>query len=240
MLLCLPCMLFSAEPADGFFSWPIGCIPGVSCVGQHFRIGYPDVDGNGKSYACGKPGYTGHHGTDIIVSSVEQGVSVMAAANGIVRWVRDGLYDHCPDSTQEDCNPQTKSYLPLDNRGEASLGFNAGNYIVLEHNLQNTRYLTLYAHLRKGSQRVVPGQRISSGVKIAEVGSSGNSRLPHLHFGVYKEEGLFYRPVDPWRGPCNSSSDGLWVYEPPYQSDNADIATTEGHQNQQIWPIEPQ
>ena len=236
LMLCLPQLSLATDATNGMFSWPIGCVPGVSCVGQHFRIGYPDVGNNGKSYACGKPGYFGHQGTDIIVSSVELGVSVMAAANGFVRWVQDGLYDHCPNTTQHDCEPQTRSILPLGNRTDASLGFNAGNFIVIEHTIKDVKYLTLYAHLRTGSQKVVPGQRVGNGDKIAEVGSSGNSRLPHLHFGILKEEGMFYRLVDPWRGPCNASSDGLWISDPPYQSDDQ----AEETDSSQTWPTEQQ
>lgn len=50
---------------------------------------------------------------------------------------------------------------------------------------------TLYAHLHTYS--VKKGQRVKSGQKIAQVGNSGLSTGPHLHFGLYKNN----RPINP-------------------------------------------
>ena len=219
---------------DAAFFWPIDCIPGINCVGRHFRIGYPDINGTGKAYSCGQPGYLGHQGTDIVVSSVEQGVAVLAAANGVVRWTADGLYDHCPDANNRECDEQRKSLLTFVGHKEASLGFNAGNYVVLEHKIDGISYLTLYAHLQTGSILTVLGQKVSRGEKIAVVGSSGNARIPHLHFGVFKEEGKFYRPVDPWKGPCNTTSHGLWAIDPPYSLAPSSTSSEEKHLHNDI------
>lgn len=221
-----------AAADESKFSWPISCVPGIDCTGTHFRIGYPDVGGTGLSFACSKPGYLGHQGTDIVVTSVEQGVTALAAADGVVRWTADGLFDHCPNDTEHDCNEENKSELPSGSGKGATLGFNAGNFVVVEHTLDNTRYLTLYAHLRKGSLTVTPGQKIVRGQHLGNVASSGNSQIPHLHFGVYKAEGGMYRPVDPWKGACNTSSDGLWLAAVPYRSEDllmAHPATTQNN-----------
>ncbi|HIJ81965.1 MAG TPA: M23 family metallopeptidase [Desulfuromonadales bacterium] len=213
-----------ASSEESGFSWPISCVPGVDCAGQHFRIGYPDVSGVGLSFLCSKPGYLGHQGTDIVVSSVEQGVQALAAADGTVRWVKDGLYDHCPDDRQPECGEQFKSELPQNGIRGATLGFNAGNFVIIEHELKGVSYLTLYAHLRKDSLNVVAGQSIKRGQRVGDVASSGNSQIPHLHFGVYKAEGAKYVPVDPWRGSCNTSSEGLWASYPPYRTDELLLA----------------
>ena len=50
---------------------------------------------------------------------------------------------------------------------------------------------TLYAHLY--SYSVKKGQNIKKGQKIAQVGTSGLSTGPHLHFGLYKNN----RPINP-------------------------------------------
>ncbi|MGB9080319.1 MAG: M23 family metallopeptidase [Desulfuromonadaceae bacterium] len=221
LVSCFPC---AASAEESGFSWPISCVPGIDCAGTHFRIGYPDVGGTGLSFACSKPGYLGHQGTDIVVSSVEQGVRALAAADGVVRWTKDGLYDHCPSDTNHDCDEQEKSELPSRSGNGATLGFNAGNFVVVEHTLNDTRYLTLYAHLRKGSLTVAPGEKIVRGQHLGDVASSGNSQIPHLHFGVYKAEGAMYRPVDPWKGACNTSSDGLWASVIPYRSEDLLLA----------------
>lgn len=217
MLLSAVSIASAEEPG---FSWPISCVPGVDCAGTHFRIGYPDVSGTGLSFACSKPGYLGHQGTDIVVSSVEQGVHALAAADGVVRWTADGRFDRCPSDTEHDCDEQEKSELSSGNNKGATLGFNAGNFVMVEHTMADTRYLTLYAHLRKGSLTVAPGQKIVRGQHLGDVASSGNSQIPHLHFGVYKAEGGMYRPVDPWKGTCNATSEGLWVSAVPYRTND--------------------
>jgi murein DD-endopeptidase MepM/ murein hydrolase activator NlpD len=38
------------------------------------------------------------------------------------------------------------------------------------------------AHLRRGSLRVRPGDRVAAGQQLAACGNSGNSTEPHLHF----------------------------------------------------------
>lgn len=214
----------TVSAAENGFSWPISCIPGIDCAGKHFRIGYPDIGGAGLSFMCSKPGYLGHQGTDIVVSSVEQGVRALAAADGVVRWTKDGLFDHCPSDTEHDCDEQEKSSLLSEGGKGATLGFNAGNFVVVEHTLDNTRYLTLYAHLRRSSLKVAPGDKIVRGQHLGDVASSGNSQIPHLHFGIYKAEGAMYRPVDPWKGACNTSSSGLWATTIPYRSDDLLLA----------------
>jgi murein DD-endopeptidase MepM/ murein hydrolase activator NlpD len=53
-----------------------------------------------------------------------------------------------------------------------------GNRIVLE--VARDQYLTL-AHLKAGTIRVAPGQRVRQGDSLGRVGNSGNSSEPHLH-----------------------------------------------------------
>ncbi len=55
-----------------------------------------------------------------------------------------------------------------------------GNLIILDHGHQ---VYTIYAHLDK--MDVVAGDAVKQGVKIGEVGSTGRSTGPHLHWGLY-------------------------------------------------------
>ena len=57
-----------------------------------------------------------------------------------------------------------------------------GNVVILRH---SGDYETVYAHNRKN--RVKKGQKVREGEKIAEVGSTGKSTGPHLHFEVRHE-----------------------------------------------------
>ena len=63
-----------------------------------------------------------------------------------------------------------------------------GNLIIINH---NNGYETYYAHLN--SMDVAEGQKIIQGQKIGEVGNTGYSTGPHLHFEV-RENGV---PTDP-------------------------------------------
>lgn len=67
-----------------------------------------------------------------------------------------------------------------------SMGY--GVQVVLEHGFG---YCTRYAHLSK--TQVVPGQWVKRGEKIGELGNTGRSTGPHLHYEVI----YLGRPVDP-------------------------------------------
>ncbi|MDT0608151.1 M23/M56 family metallopeptidase [Croceitalea rosinachiae] len=63
----------------------------------------------------------------------------------------------------------------------SSLGFNNGNYILLEH---ENGYLTKYMHLNDRVAKV--GDQVKSGDVIGHVGNTGKSTGPHLHFEISK------------------------------------------------------
>jgi murein DD-endopeptidase MepM/ murein hydrolase activator NlpD len=56
-----------------------------------------------------------------------------------------------------------------------------GNYVVVSH---HSGYRTLYGHM--SLIRAKSGQYVSTGQRIGDVGSTGLSTNPHLHFTVYK------------------------------------------------------
>jgi len=63
-----------------------------------------------------------------------------------------------------------------------------GNTVIIRHDQKTT---TLYAHNRK--LLVKKGQRVRAGKRIAEIGSTGKSTGPHLHFELRGSKG----PVNP-------------------------------------------
>jgi len=72
----------------------------------------------------------------------------------------------------------------------------AGNYVVIDSDGED--YDFVFMHLRTGSVRVLVGDRVRTGEQIGEVGSTGESSGPHLHFEVWV--GGWYiggRPIDP-------------------------------------------
>lgn len=56
-----------------------------------------------------------------------------------------------------------------------------GNGVVIDH---GNGEFSAYAHLKPGSVRVHAGETVRRGQQIGQVGSSGNSTEPHLHFQV--------------------------------------------------------
>ena len=66
-----------------------------------------------------------------------------------------------------------------------------GNTVIINH---GGGIWTLYGHIRNGGIFVKVGQAVEKGDKIAEVGSTGRSTGPHLHFEVRKDQ----VPVNPW------------------------------------------
>lgn len=64
-----------------------------------------------------------------------------------------------------------------------------GNYVVVDH---GNGLQTAYAHLSE--IHVSKGQTVAAGTTVGEVGSTGNSTGPHLHFEV-KRDGAFVDPT---------------------------------------------
>jgi murein DD-endopeptidase MepM/ murein hydrolase activator NlpD len=72
----------------------------------------------------------------------------------------------------------------------------AGWYVVLDGDDEDRDYV--FMHLRKDSILVAPGQHVSAGEPLAQVGNTGSSSGPHLHFEIWV--GGWYdggEPVDP-------------------------------------------
>jgi murein DD-endopeptidase MepM/ murein hydrolase activator NlpD len=72
----------------------------------------------------------------------------------------------------------------------------AGHYIVLDADDEDHDYV--FMHLKTGSITVEEGDRVRTGQAIGEVGNTGSSTGPHLHFEIWV--GGWYtggEPIDP-------------------------------------------
>lgn len=191
LLLLLPAVLF-CQSAN--FQIPIEGEEGR----DFFIVNYVDHASEEnviRDYRCGTKTYDGHQGTDFTLRSFAQmdsGVAVLAAADGIVFAVIDSLYDRNKESVVE-------------------RGF--GNWIGIAH---EGGWYTYYAHIRKESATVTPGERVQAGAKLALVGSSGNSSDPHLHFEVWKIDTTLRDPFG--AGDCGDAQP-LWNVQPRYDTD---------------------
>lgn len=100
---------------------------------------------------------------------------VFAVASGTVVRVHDRQRDHRSRSTKI-----ALAYFALESflRSLGPPSFLLGNYLILR--VEDGSHV-LYAHLRRGSLRVSPGDDVLTGDLIAECGNSGNSTMPHVH-----------------------------------------------------------
>jgi hypothetical protein len=90
------------------------------------------------------------------------GKKVLAAKEGTVVSVRRDLPENIPGEPPNTDAP-------------------GGNVVVIDHGNNQFGY---YAHLKPLSIPVKPGARVKAGDVIGEVGNSGDSPEPHLHFHV--------------------------------------------------------
>lgn len=71
-----------------------------------------------------------------------------------------------------------------------------GNLILIEHNVDGQTVATGYAHMYADGIHVKVGQSVTAGEYIADVGVSGYSTGPHLHFEV-RPGGADSAPINP-------------------------------------------
>ena len=139
-------------------SIPIACEVGRTCEVQH----YVDRDPSPASsdYQCGSLTYDTHDGTDFRVPTMaaqKAGVDVVAAADGKVLRVRDGVED-----------------VSMSGRGRESVAnTECGNGAVVDH---GNGWEAQYCHMAKGSLAVKPGDR-RHGLPPGEDGRAGLGAL---------------------------------------------------------------
>ena len=176
---------------------PIACSYGEDC----FIANYYDHSIKKDiflDHTCGKLSSDGHISTDFQLKNhaqMKEGVNVVAGDSGIIKFVRDGMSD-----------------ISVNLIGETAVrGRECGNGVIIEH---SRGYKTQYCHLKQNSITVEPGDEISKGDPIAQVGLSGVTSFPYLEFTVT----INGTPVDPFTGEdpvtgeANVACDSLDIY----------------------------
>lgn len=97
------------------------------------------------------------------------GRPILAPADATVAAAEDGVEDNLPLLQMNERQPSGNHVL---------LDFGHGEY-------------GLFAHLRKGSVRVRPGQQVRVGELLGQCGNSGHSSEPHLHLHLQDGPTLF-------------------------------------------------
>jgi murein DD-endopeptidase MepM/ murein hydrolase activator NlpD len=69
-----------------------------------------------------------------------------------------------------------------------------GVFAIIEHSVAGMHFRSLYGHMAEGTLALGVGDVVTVGQLVGQVGSSGASTGPHLHFSIYVD-GI---PVDPY------------------------------------------
>ncbi len=182
----------AAAPAPKL-AFPLACQIGRTCEIQH----YVDRDpGPGMlDYRCGHRVEDKHDGIDfrlLDMAAQRAGVDVLAAAAGRVIAVRDGVQDI---SIRAPGAPSTA-------------GRQCGNRVAIG---LGDSWILDYCHLAQGSLKVKVGDAVSVGQPLAQVGLSGDTEFPHLHFSVRHANQV----VDPFAPAsttgCEAEPGSLWT-----------------------------
>jgi murein DD-endopeptidase len=130
-------------------------VDGHAGIPGRYAIDFIKLDNNGRLA----------HGDndDLAKEWVGYGADVLAVADGTIASVRDDFLETPTISGRERVGAERAT----------------GNYISIR--VGNGRY-AFYEHLKPGSIRVRPGQTVKKGQVIANLGFTGQSDGPHLHF----------------------------------------------------------
>lgn len=112
------------------------------------------------------------------------GQPIYAPLAGTVVKAEDGWPERDPVYLARDLAIALKSGFTFDVRRATDFRPLAGNHIILE----TAHGYALLAHAQTGSVRVLPGEHVAVGQHLANVGHSGNSTAPHLHFHLMDRE----------------------------------------------------
>jgi hypothetical protein len=108
------------------------------------------------------------------------GAPIYAPFGGTVVAAKDGWAERKRVFPLTDLAVALKNGLTFDRKKTVDLTPLAGNHIVLK--MRDKEVYASFAHARCGSIRVRQGDEVRTGQHLADVGHSGNSTAPHLHF----------------------------------------------------------
>lgn len=188
------------------FDWPLKQANGFDQPSYYTTVNYVDLDPTGgiKDYQCKSRSYNGHNGIDLSLwpfwwkMMEEDQVAIVAAAPGIILAKHDNHFD-------KNCS---------------CVG--SWNAVYVTHADGSVAW---YGHMKKNTLTQKPvGAAVAAGEYLGQVGSSGCSSNPHLHFEI---RDVNQKVIDPYAGPCNTTtSNSWWAVQKPYQEPSINRLTT--------------
>lgn len=138
------------------------------------------------------------------------GEPIYSPAEGTVVVAKDGLEDHKWLHPLVDLLATYVRAISVSLSKEPNKHKMIGNYIILK--IEGIEAYAFFAHIKKNTIKVREGEKVHRGQHLADVGHTGNSTAPHLHFHIMDRV-----DITTANGlPCNfekyeSFSNGLWV-----------------------------
>ena len=159
-------------------TWYVGAAPSLHshhrwAVNEEFALDLVSLGGDGRTHKGDGTRLDDYFGYGRDVLAVADGTVVEVAAGGTeandrLRRPGEGAEDFQKRTVAAQNELLTKSYKAV-----------IGNYVVVKH--AGGEY-SHYAHLKQGSVRVRAGDTVTRGQVIGQLGQTGNSTEPHLHF----------------------------------------------------------
>lgn len=146
-------------------SWAAGhrrvfyTVNGTARLPGRFAIDFIKLDNNGR--------YTANN-EDTVRNWYGYGNDVLAVADGVVASVKNNFPESSTLSSYQSPSPENAT----------------GNYISI--NIGSNQFV-FYEHLKPGSIKVKPGQKVKKGAVIASLGFTGQTTGPHLHLHIATE-----------------------------------------------------
>jgi murein DD-endopeptidase MepM/ murein hydrolase activator NlpD len=159
-------------------TWYVGAAPSLHshhrwAANEEFALDLVALGGDGKT----------HKGDGSRLDDYySYGRDVLAVADGVVVEVATDFTEandrlRRPDESEEDYEKRT--VIAQNELLAKNYKAPIGNYVVIRH---AGGELSHYAHLKQGSVRVKAGAAVKQGQAIGQLGHTGNSTEPHLHF----------------------------------------------------------
>jgi hypothetical protein len=168
---------------------------GTDLFGERYAYDFVGIDPGSRNTRFFRPSplrylILGAHLQDFI----GWGQPIFSTAAGTVVRAEDGWPERNPVHPVKDFLIRLQNARAVSSSQKIDLRSLSGNFIIVE----TSDGYAVYAHAQTGSIIVSPGDKVIPGQRLANVGHSGNSTAPHLHFHVMD------RP-DPWKAqgiPC--------------------------------------
>jgi Peptidase family M23 len=134
---------------------------------------------------------------------------IFAPFAGTVIATRDGWPERNRLYFLRDLAVVLKNALMFDPKKTNDLRSLLGNYIILK--MPGKEIYAFFAHARSGSIGVREGDEVQLGHHLANVGHSGNSTAPHLHFHLMDSSNILEANGLPCSfGEYEALRDGVW------------------------------